>query len=224
MIRVLVADDEALVRAGLRLLLQTAPDITVVGEAEDGRAAVEACVQVAPDVVLLDVQMPGLDGVGAARELSALPVPPRILMLTTFDAETHLLPALRAGAHGFLLKDAQPSQVLDAVRNTAAGHHALAPEAVNHLVARAAAEPASAVPPRLPSLTPREREVLAALADGLSNAQIGRRLGLRVPTVKAHVSRIMEKLHCESRVQAGLLAMRAGLSGPHPLSSFRGPT
>jgi DNA-binding NarL/FixJ family response regulator len=212
-IRVLLADDEALVRAGLRLLLQTAPDITVVAEADDGRAAVEACARVTPDVVLLDVQMPGLDGVGAARELSALPAPPRILMLTTFDAETYLLPALRAGAHGFLLKDAQPGQVLDAVRNTAAGLHALAPEAVNHLVARAAAEPPLAVPPRLPPLTPREREVLVAIADGLSNAQIGRRLSLRVPTVKAHVSRIMEKLHCESRVQAGLLAMRAGLGG-----------
>ncbi|MGW4913244.1 response regulator [Streptomyces sp. NPDC004270] len=213
MIRVLLADDEALVRTGLRLLLQTAPDITVVAEADDGRAAVEACTRVNPDVVLLDVQMPGLDGVGAARELSALPAPPRILMLTTFDAETYLLPALQAGAHGFLLKDAQPGQVLDAVRNTAAGLHALAPEAVHHLVARAAAEPPPAVSPRLPALTPREREVLAAIADGLSNAQIGRRLGLRVPTVKAHVSRIMEKLHCESRVQAGLLAMRAGLSG-----------
>jgi DNA-binding NarL/FixJ family response regulator len=153
-IRVLLADDEALVRAGLRLLLQTAPDITVVAEADDGRAAVEACARLVPDVVLLDVQMPGLDGVGAARELSALPAPPRILMLTTFDAETYLLPTLRAGAHGFLLKDAQPGQVLDAVRNTAAGLHALAPEAVNHLVARAAAEPPPAVPPRLPSLTP----------------------------------------------------------------------
>ncbi|MEU8470647.1 response regulator transcription factor [Streptomyces sp. NPDC029006] len=213
MIRVLLADDEALFRTGLRLLLETAPDVTVIAEADDGRAAVEACARLTPDVVLLDVRMPGLDGVDTARRLSALSTPPRILMLTTFDAETYLLPALQAGAHGFLLKDAQPGEVLDAVRNTAAGVHALSPEAVAHLVTRAAAGPPQAVPPRLPSLTPREREVLAAIGDGLSNALIGRRLGLRVPTVKAHVSRIIKKLQCENRVQAGLFAMRAGLSG-----------
>jgi DNA-binding NarL/FixJ family response regulator len=210
-IRVLLADDEALVRVGLRLLLETASDITVVGEANDGHQAIEVCAKLSPDVVLLDVQMPGLDGIGAAKALAALPAPPKVVMLTTFDAETYLLPALRAGAHGFLVKDAKPGRILEAIRSTAAGRHVLAPDAVDHLVATAAAAPPPTPPLVLPHLTLREREVLAAVADGLSNAEIGKRLGVRLPTVKAHVSRIMEKLQCTNRVQVGLLAMRAGI-------------
>ncbi|KAA5830622.1 response regulator transcription factor [Saccharopolyspora hirsuta] len=211
MIRVLVVDDETLVRTGLRMILQPADDIEVVGEAADGREAVEAVLRHRPDVVLLDVRMPVLDGISAAAEIGAQPSPPRIVMLTTFDLDDYVHSALKAGAVGFLLKDAQPHELVAAVRTAAAGNAMLAPTVTKRLISRFAdIKPAARA--RLEVLTAREREVVLCVARGLSNAEIGRELSMSETTVKAHVSRSLAKLDLTNRVQAAILVHDAGLA------------
>ena len=214
MIRVLVADDEALVRSGLRMILEAAGDIAVAGEAADGAAAVAACTRLRPDVVLMDVRMPVLDGLSAAARIAHLPRPPSVVMLTTFDLDEHVHRALRAGAVGFLLKDTPPADLAAAVRTVADGNAMLAPTVTRRLItafAETGPPPAERARERLAALTERERDVVRALAQGLSNADIGRALTLREATVKAHVSRALDKLGLDNRVQAAILAYEAGL-------------
>jgi DNA-binding NarL/FixJ family response regulator len=212
MIRVLIVDDEALVRSGLRLILSAAEDVLVVAEAADGAAAVAAVHRHRPDVVLMDVRMPGTDGLTAAEQLHALPHPPYVVMLTTFDEDEYVHRALRAGAVGFLLKDTPPTELAGAVRTVAAGNAMLAPSVTRRLLdafddryaGRAAAASA-----RLEVLTDREREVADEVAEGRSNAEIARRLGTTEATVKTHVSRILAKLGLDNRVQAAILVRDA---------------
>jgi DNA-binding NarL/FixJ family response regulator len=222
-IRVLVVDDEPMVCAHLRTILDaaTASDgeagITVVGAAHDGAEAVEAVVRLAPDVVLMDLRMPGVDGLTAIERIAALPTPPRIVALTTFDVDDYVLRALRAGAAGFLLKSTAPEDLVGLVRVAAAGHTVLSPAAAQRLVG--AAGDRQRTRDLIGSLTEREGEVLACLGAGRSNQQIARLLHLSEATVKGYVSRLLVKLGCENRTQAGLLAHRAGLDPP----SGRGP-
>jgi DNA-binding NarL/FixJ family response regulator len=214
-IRVLVADDEVLVRAGIALVLSQEPDMEVVGEAGDGRSAVQAVLALEPDVALLDVRMPGLDGVTATRRIRAAGGTARVVILTSHDVDDYLLGALRAGADGFLLKDARPQDLVDGVRAVAAGGGLLAPSATRRLLARLrGGRPAS--DPRLDRLTDREREVLAALARGWSNAEIAEHLVLTRTAVKGHVSRVLAKLGLRDRVQAVVLAHEAGLADRDP--------
>ncbi|MEV4628481.1 response regulator transcription factor [Micromonospora sp. NPDC049523] len=212
MIRVLVVDDEHLVRSGLRLILEAAGDIAVVGEARDGAEAVEAVVRLGPEVVLMDVRMPGVDGLTAAARIGTVPHPPKVIMLTTFDLDEYVHQALRAGAVGFLLKDTPPTELAAAVRTVHAGNAMLAPTVTMRLlssfVERAPAR-ARQARDRLATLTGRERDVLDALARGLSNAGIGSALGLSEATVKAHVSRALAKLGLGNRVQAAILVRDA---------------
>ncbi|WP_326556876.1 response regulator transcription factor [Micromonospora sp. NBC_01796] len=212
MIRVLVVDDEHLVRSGLRMILEAAGDIAVVGEARDGAEAVEAVVRLGPEVVLMDVRMPGVDGLTAAARIRAVPGPPKVIMLTTFDLDEYVHRALRAGAVGFLLKDTPPTELAAAVRTVHAGNAMLAPTVTMRLlssfVERAPAR-ARQARDRLAALTGRERDVILALARGLSNAGIGGELGLSEATVKAHVSRALAKLGLGNRVQAAILVRDA---------------
>lgn len=228
LIRVLIADDDPLVRVGLSLVLGAGPDLQVVGEAGDGVAAVEAARRLRPDVVLMDIRMPRMDGLAATAELRRDGPRPAIVMLTTFDTDEHLLGALRLGANGFLLKDIAPTAILDAVRRAAAGEPILAPAVVPRLIEHAVGgRPGTGadsgrsgnagVPDRarqaadaLDRLSDREREVAVAVATGASNAEIGRDLHMSVPTVKAYVSRILEKLRCANRVQIAILVHEAG--------------
>ncbi|MEU5862587.1 MULTISPECIES: response regulator transcription factor [unclassified Nonomuraea] len=214
MIRVVVVDDEPMVCRFLRTILGSAPDIEVVDEAHDGAAGIEAVVRSRPDVVLMDLRMPGLDGLTAIERLGELPRPPVVVVLTTFDADEYVLRALRAGACGFLVKSTPPEDLIGLVRVAAEGHTVLSPVAARRLVAAStAADPARARARELvESLTGREREVLACLGEGLSNAQIGARLHLAEPTVKGYVSRLLDKLGCLNRTQAGLIAHDAGLT------------
>jgi DNA-binding NarL/FixJ family response regulator len=213
-IRVLLADDHAAIRAGLRLMLEQAPDIAVVGEAADGAVALRQAIALRPDVVLMDVRMPGTDGISATREITSAGLA-EVLILTTFDIDEYVFGALRAGAAGFLLKSVEPGDLVDAVRHVAAGDGVLAPEVTRRLLtAFVAAEPApaSTAPPALGRLTGREREILAALGRGLSNADLAVSLGISEATAKTHVSRVLAKLGCTSRVQAAILAKEAGLA------------
>jgi DNA-binding NarL/FixJ family response regulator len=216
-VRVAVVDDDPLVRSGLRLLLASAPDIDVVAEGADG-ADVPGLVDAHfPDVVLLDVRMPRVDGLVAAERLRARPRPPRVVMLTTFHADAYVLRALRAGASGYLLKDAPPRELVEAVRRVAAGEPILSPAVTRRLIEQVA-DPVEhdrrvAAAALLGRATGREREVALAVAHGLSNAQIGEALGMGVPTVKAHVSRLLTKLDLENRVQLALLVHDAGAAG-----------
>ncbi|MEU4425761.1 response regulator transcription factor [Actinoplanes sp. NPDC024001] len=205
MIRILLVDDERMVCAHLRTILSAAPGLEVAGEAYDGAEAVEATVRLRPDVVLMDLRMPGVDGLTAIEHITALPSPPRIVALTTFDLDEYVLRALRAGAVGFLLKSTAPEDLAGLVRIAAAGHTVLSPEAAQRLV--------SNTPDRrlIGSLTERETEVLAGLGAGRSNQQIARRLHLSEATVKGYVSRLLVKLGCENRTEAALLGHRAGL-------------
>jgi DNA-binding NarL/FixJ family response regulator len=215
MIRVLIADDQALVRAGFRVILDAEPDLEVVGEAGDGREAVELVPQKRPDVVLMDIRMPNLDGIEATRRLTALPRAPRVLMLTTFDLDEYVYEALRAGASGFLLKDAGADELLHAVRVVAAGEALLSPSITRRLIADYARRPpASERPAALAELTPREREVVRLLARGLSNGEIARELVLGEATVKTHVARVFQKLDLHDRAQAVVLAYETGLVIP----------
>jgi DNA-binding NarL/FixJ family response regulator len=215
-IRVLLADDQALIRSGLQMILAAQPDIEVVGEAEDGRQAIDLCNRLLPDVILMDVRMPVLDGLEATARLVALGTTARILVLTTFDLDEYVYAAIRAGASGFLLKDARPSQLADAIRVIADGEALLAPAVTRRLLERFAAtlptpEERS---PALASLTDRERDVLALVAAGLSNSEIAERLFLGETTVKTHVSSVLRKLGLRDRVQAVVLAYEAGLVRP----------
>ncbi len=216
-VRVLVADDQALVRSGFRMILEARDDLDVVGEAADGAKAVELAIRLRPDVVLMDVRMPMLDGVRASERISAAGLRTRIIILTTFDLDEYVYEAIRAGASGFLLKDVEPDQLVDAIRVVARGEALLAPSVTRRLLDRFASElaPASASPPpALETLSNREREILRLVAGGLSNAEIATRLVLGETTVKSHVSSVLRKLGLRDRVQAVVLAYEAGLVRP----------
>lgn len=215
MIRVLVADDEALMRAGIRLILENGEDIEVVAEAGDGREAVEACRAQDIDVALLDIQMPGTDGIAAAADIARLTPRTRVVMLTAFGEETSVTRALRAGASGFLLKDTGPAELIRAVQLAARGEPVLAPRVTRQLLDRQvrSGRDAEAALRRTEELTPAERDVLRLLGTGLSNAEIAGQLYLSAGTVKAHISRILTRTGCANRVQAAVLAHDAGLLG-----------
>ncbi|CAA9292550.1 MAG: Two-component transcriptional response regulator, LuxR family [uncultured Corynebacteriales bacterium] len=214
MITVLIVDDEWMVRAMLRTIMGACADIEVVGEAADGAEAVRRARELAPDVVLMDIRMPRADGLAATAALARLLPPPKVVVLTTFDLDEYVETALRHGAVGFLLKDATAEQLAAAVRSAAAGDAMLSPQVTRRLLRRFA-EPGNPhradARRRLDVLTAKEREVLAALAEGLANGEIGRRLHLSEATVKSHVSRLLAKLQLTNRVQAAILAHRAGL-------------
>jgi DNA-binding NarL/FixJ family response regulator len=215
-IRILIADDQALVRAGFRAILETQADLEVVGEAADGADAVHLAQQLRPDVVLMDIRMPGLDGIEATRRLLREPDAPRVLMLTTFDLDEYLYEAMKAGAGGFLLKDAPRDQLIDAVRTVAAGDALLAPALLRRLVEDYVSRPApgAAPPAELDELTPREREVLTLVARGLANAEIASRIFVSEATVRTHITHILAKLGLRDRVQAVVLAYETGLVRP----------
>jgi DNA-binding NarL/FixJ family response regulator len=214
-IRVLLVDDEALVRGGLRMILESADDLEVVGEADDGTEAVDAVRRHRPDVVLMDVRMPGLDGLSAAAQVLQLPDPPSVVILTTFGLDQYVFAALEAGASGFLLKDTPPRDLIAAVRVVAAGEAMLSPAVTRSLIGHFAGSRATsrrdAAAAKVGRLTEREAEVLLSVGRGLSNAEIGRELFLSEATVKAHVSRLLTKLGAANRVQVAILAHDAGL-------------
>jgi DNA-binding NarL/FixJ family response regulator len=215
MIRVLIADDQALVRTGFRVILNAEPDLEVVGEAADGRETIEAVRTQRPDVVLMDIRMPNLDGIEATRRLAAAAHAPRVLILTTFDLDQYVYEALRAGASGFLLKDATAEELLQAVRVVAAGEALLSPSITRRLIADYARRPPpNERPAALDELTPRELEVLRLIARGLSNRDIARKLVLGDATIKTHVARIFAKLDLHDRTQAVVLAYETGLVTP----------
>ena len=219
-VRVLLVDDQALVRLGLRLLLDAEPGVEVVGEAEDGAQALRLAAALDPDVVLMDVRMPVLDGVAATRALVGSRARARVLVLTTFDLDEHAFAALRAGASGFLLKDAQPHELVAALRAVAAGEAVLTPRVTRQLLLAVEAhlpgarEDQDALQAVLGRLTARERQVLAQVARGLSNAEVAERLVLSEATVKGHVGHLLAKLGLRDRVQAVVWAYRAGVVSP----------
>jgi DNA-binding NarL/FixJ family response regulator len=216
--RVLVVDDDPLVRSALALMLGGHEDIDVVGEAADGREGVRLSGELQADVVLMDIRMPRLDGLGATRELHSRPNPPRVIVLTTFDADDHVVEALASGADGFLLKDTPPPQIVDAIRKVVDDEPMLSPSVTRTLIRRLRSEPddtataAAEATARLALLTDRETEVADAVGRGLSNAEIAGELHLSVPTVKAHVSRLFDKLHVTNRVQIAIVVHDAGKS------------
>jgi DNA-binding NarL/FixJ family response regulator len=216
-ITVLIADDQAMVRGGLRLIVNTQDDMQVVGEASDGREAIELARRLRPDVVLMDIRMPHLDGLEATRQLSSdqALAATRLLILTTFDLDAYVYEALRAGASGFLLKDAPPEQLVDAIRIVARGDALLAPSITRRLIERFLRQPplAPAGSKPLDQLTTREREVLELIAHGLSNSEIAVRLYLTEATVKTHVAHIYRKLGLRDRAQAVVYAHEAGVAG-----------
>ena len=217
MIRVLIADDQPLVRTGLRTILEDAGGFDVVGDAGDGAEAVALAGALAPDVVLMDVRMPRLDGIGATRAIRATPGGPRVIVLTTFDLDEYVYAGLRAGAGGFLLKDVRATELVAAIQAVVAGDSVVAPAATRRLIERflhATPEPDRASARALGLLTERERELLAHIARGLSNAEISNELHLSEGTVKTYVSRILGKLGLRDRVQAVVLAYETGLVRP----------
>ena len=213
-IRVVIVDDDPLLRAGLKLMLGGAPDIRVVAEADDG-AGVQALIdRESPDVVLMDIRMPGIDGLTATESVRSRPGAPEVVILTTFDADEHVLRALRAGAAGFVLKDTPPAEIVESVRRVANGQPVLSPAVTKRLISRVAASGQdlrkNRAATRLEELNEREREIAVAVGEGKSNAEISATLYLSVPTVKTHVSRILTKLDLNNRVQIALLVHDAG--------------
>lgn len=215
MIRVLIADDQDLVRTGLRMIVDGEPDLHVVADAADGRSAIDLTLQHRPDVVLMDIQMPGVDGIQATRELATVIDSPRVLILTTFDLDEYVYAALRAGASGFLLKDTKADRLTDGIRTVHAGDALLAPSVTRRLIGHFAAQPsARSTVPALDALTGREREILTLIATGLSNQEISACLFITEGTVKTHVGRIFTKLDLRDRAQAVIAAYEAGLVTP----------
>ncbi|MEU3415338.1 response regulator transcription factor [Streptomyces sp. NPDC006658] len=212
----IVVDDQAVVRAGFAAIVDAEPDLTVVAEAGDGATAVSLATAREADVVLMDIRMPGMDGLAATRLITASPGGPRVLVLTTFDLDEYVYEALRAGASGFLLKDARPDELLSAIRVVAAGDGILAPAVTGRLIQTFArgAPPRPAAGGPLDRLTQREREVLVKIASGLTNAEIGAELGVTTGTVKSHVNALLSKLGLRDRVQATILAYETGLISP----------
>ena len=218
MIRVLVADDQALVRGGFRMILDAQTDIEVVGEAVDGRDAVAQARELRPDVVLMDIRMPDVDGIAATREVVAVAPDARVVILTTFEDDEYIFGALTAGASGFLLKRTSPELLIDAIKAVAAGDSLLSPSVTRRVIDRMAALPSgeAVLDQRADVLTAREREVLEQLARGLSNAEIAGALVIEESTVKTHVKRILMKLGLRDRVQAVIFAYESGLVRPGP--------
>ena len=217
MIRVLIVDDQPLVRSGVRMILESEDDIEVVGEAADGKTALAEAAQLAPDVVVLDVRMPGLDGIETARRLLSQPGRgPRVLMLTTFDLDEYVYEAMKAGASGFILKNVPPTKLIDAVRTVAEGDALLSPTITRRMIERFVQRPPTPAgrPEALAHLTERELDVLRLIARGLSNAEIAQALFLSEATVKSHVNRILGKLELRDRTQAAVLAYETGLVQP----------
>ena len=216
--RVLIADDQAVVRLGFTAMLDAQPDLEVIGAVGDGRAAVELARRTRPDVVLMDIRMPVLGGIDATRELQTLDPPPKVIVLTTFDIDDYVYDALRAGASGFLLKDATPAQILEAIHVVASGEALLSPTVTRRLISEFATRPRLARPPELAGLTSREREIFVLLARELANAQIAATLHLAEQTVKTHVSAVLAKLGLRDRVQAVVLAYESGVVVPGQIS------
>ncbi|GLY89276.1 response regulator [Actinoallomurus iriomotensis] len=210
-IRVLIVDDDALVRTGLSMMLAGAEDLQIVGEADDGDKVGALVAEHAPDVVLMDIRMPRMDGLAATEQVRRRDGAPEIIILTTFDADEHVVRALRAGAGGFLLKDTPPADIINAIRKVAAGEPILSPSVTRRLIAQVTEVRRSPALALLDQLSEREREVVVAIGQGKSNAQIGKDLYMSVATVKAHVSRLLTKLDLNNRVQVALLAHDAGL-------------
>ncbi|RNL63408.1 DNA-binding response regulator [Nocardioides marmoriginsengisoli] len=216
MIRVLIVDDDPLVRSGLTMILGGSPNLAVVAQAADGSAGLDAVAEHRPDVVLIDIRMPVMDGIEATKALVELDDPPKVIVLTTFDADDYVLRALAAGASGFLLKDTAPEAIVEAIHKVADGEPMLSPSVTNTLIQQVttqhAPERSNAALERLSRLTEREHEVALAVGRGLSNAEIAQELFLSVPTVKAHIGRLFTKLDVENRVQIALCVHDAGLS------------
>jgi DNA-binding NarL/FixJ family response regulator len=212
MIRVLLVDDEELVRTGLRMILESEPDIEVAGEAADGHAALAQVEHLLPDVVLMDIRMPRMDGIEATRRIACRASVTKVVVLTTFDLDEHVYAALAAGASGFLLKDAPAAQLTHAIRAVAAGDALLAPSVTRRLLSRFSDSAPQSPRPLPTELTAREIEVLSLLAEGLSNAEIADRLFIGESTVKTHVARVLAKLEVRDRVQAVIVAYRCGLA------------
>ena len=210
-IKVLVADDQSLVRAGFRMLLSDQPDIEVVAEAVNGREAVEKAARFQPSVVLMDIRMPELDGLGATRRILEADPRARVLILTTFDLDEYVYEALRAGASGFVLKDDPPEQLLAAIRTVAAGDALLSPAVTRRVIREFTRVPRVTPPAGVADLTEREREVFRLIVEGLSNAEIGEQLFISDTTVKTHVTHVLQKLELRDRVQAVVMAYRTGL-------------
>jgi DNA-binding NarL/FixJ family response regulator len=213
MIRVLVADDQSVVRSGLRMILDAQDDIEVIGEASDGQEAMDLVASLAPDIVLMDIQMPVVDGIEATELMTRVPDHPKVLVLTTYGLDENVYAALKAGAAGFLVKTDSPEELVRAIRVVASGDALLGPSTTRRLIERflEGSPPNPPVPPALDRLTPRELEVLKLIAGGLSNAEIAERLYVSEGTVKTHVARILAKLECRDRVQAVVFAYEAGV-------------
>jgi len=215
-IRVFIADDQALVRGGFRMILDAQPDMEVVGEAQDGKEALRAVAELRPDVILMDIRMPEMDGLETTRRIVIDENAPRVLMLTTFDMNEYVYEAMKSGASGFLLKDVKPEQLADAVRTVAAGDALLAPAITRRLIEEFVRRPppGTNAPPELETLTERELEVLKLIAKGLSNEEIAKQLFVSMATVKTHITHILMKLQLRDRVQAVVLAYESGLVQP----------
>jgi DNA-binding NarL/FixJ family response regulator len=213
-IRVLIADDQPLVRSGIRMILESEEGLEVVGEAADGLEAIARARELRPDVIVLDVRMPGVDGIEATRRVLAEPNAPRVLMLTTFDLDEYVYEAMRAGASGFVLKNVPPAKLVDAVRTVAEGDALLSPTITRRMIERFVQRPLPTRSPELAELTERETDVLRLIARGLSNAEIAERLFLSEATVKSHVNRILSKLGLRDRTQAAVRAYETGLVEP----------
>jgi DNA-binding NarL/FixJ family response regulator len=210
-IEVLLVDDDLLMRAGLRLIVQQTADLTISGEAADGRQAVAAARRDRPDVVVMDVRMPVMDGIEATRQITAGTDPPKVLVLTTFELDEYVFNALQAGASGFLLKRSPPEQLIDGIRTVAAGDALLSPSVTRRLIEAFSSRPSRRENPRFADMTDREREVLVAIASGLSNEELAETLFISANTVKTHVKRVLTKLGARDRVQAVVMAYEGGL-------------